>query len=70
MISKELLDKFKKLYQEKFNITLTDEETTEMATNLVNLMKILLKPDPKPDDAEEQVNERRQNEIVRATPYQ
>lgn len=48
MISKELLDKFKKLYLEQFNITLTEEEATGMATDLVNLMKVILKPEPKP----------------------
>lgn len=49
MISKELLDKFKKLYLEQFNITLTEEEATGMATDLVNLMKVILKPEPKPN---------------------
>lgn len=48
MISNELLGKFKKLYKEKYDIALTDEETTKMATDLVNLMRILLKPDYKP----------------------
>ena len=47
MISQELLDKFKKLYEEHFNIVLTDQEATEAATDLVNLMKVLLKPEPK-----------------------
>ncbi len=41
MISKELLDKFKKLYQQQFEITLSDEDATKMATDLVNLIKIL-----------------------------
>lgn len=44
MVSKELLDKFKSLYQRKFDITLTDEEATKMATDLVNLMRILVSP--------------------------
>ncbi len=48
MISKELLDKFKKLYKEKFDINLTDEQATKMATDLVNLMRVLLRPNPKP----------------------
>lgn len=47
MISNELLEKFKRLYQEKYNITLSDEETTKMATDFLNLMKVLLRPKPK-----------------------
>ena len=46
MVSKETIDKFKKLYQDKFNVTVSDEEATQMATDLVNLMRVLLKPDP------------------------
>ena len=45
MIEKEYLVKFKNLYLEKFNISLNDEETTKMASDLMNLMKILLQPD-------------------------
>ena len=41
MISKELLDKFKKLYLQQFEITLSDEDATKMTTDLVNLIKIL-----------------------------
>jgi hypothetical protein len=47
MISKEYLDKFKKLYKDKYNITLTDEETTELATHFLNLMEILIRPKAK-----------------------
>ena len=48
MINKEYLDKFKKLYQDKYDITLSDEETTELATHFLNLMEILIKPKSKP----------------------
>jgi hypothetical protein len=62
MVSKELLEKFKKLYQEKYNVTLNDEEATQMATDLVNLMQILLKPlPPQVTDKSKQI-ERRENE--------
>lgn len=44
MIRKELLDKFKKLYRDKYNIVLSDEEATELATHFVNLMDILIHP--------------------------
>lgn len=47
MISKAYLDKFKKLYKDKYNITLSDEETTELATHFLNLMEILIRPKPK-----------------------
>lgn len=44
MIRKEYLDKFKKLYQDKYNIILDDEQATELATHFLNLMEILIKP--------------------------
>jgi len=47
MITKEYLDKFRKLYKDKYNITLSDEETTELATHFLNLMEILIRPKPK-----------------------
>ena len=46
MISKEYLDKFKKLYKDKYEITLSDEEATELATHFLNLMEILIRPKP------------------------
>jgi len=63
MISNESLKKFKRLYKAKFNIDLTQEEATEMATDLVNLIKILLEPTPKPT-VEPFQNEGRQNETI------
>ena len=53
MISKEYLEKFRKLYKDKYNITLSDEETTELATHFINLMEILIKPKSK---IENQIN--------------
>lgn len=47
MISKEYLDKFKKLYMDKYDITLTDEEATELANHFLNLMEVLIKPKQK-----------------------
>ncbi len=47
MITNELLEQFKSLYQEQFNITLSNEEATHMATEFLNLMKVLLRPEPK-----------------------
>ncbi|GEM_PF-1690325 len=47
MISNESLEEFKKLYYEKYNITLSDEGATQMATDFLNLMKILTRPVPK-----------------------
>lgn len=49
MVNRELLDEFKMIYKEQFNVAITDEEATEMSTELVNLMKVLLKPDPEPE---------------------
>ena len=47
MISKEYLDKFKKLYKDKYEITLSDEEATELATHFLNMMEVLIRPKPK-----------------------
>lgn len=65
MISKEYLDKFKKLYKDKYEITLSDEEATELATHFLNLMEILIRPKPKvnaiePRSIKSSVSERRQ----------
>jgi len=65
MISKEYLDKFKKLYKDKYEITLSDEEATELATHFLNLMEILIRPKPKTNTVEPKVirsseSERRQ----------
>ena len=45
MISKKLLVKIKKLYSTKYNVNLTDEVATKYATALVNLIRVLSKPD-------------------------
>jgi hypothetical protein len=47
MPSKEISDKFKNLYQKQFSVMLTDEEATKMATDLLNLMRVLIRPIPK-----------------------
>ncbi len=47
MVNQSLLDKFKRLYKEEYNINLTDEEATDLATQFLNLMKILIKPEHK-----------------------
>lgn len=44
MITKEIVERFKKLYFKKFNVQLTDEEATRAATDLINLVKVILKP--------------------------
>lgn len=47
MVSKELLEKFKIIYQEEFKIVLSDEEAVKMATDLLNVMRIVTRPIPK-----------------------
>lgn len=47
MVSKELLEKFKTIYQEEFNIVLSDENTIKMATDLLNVMRVITRPIPK-----------------------
>ena len=69
MISKEILEKFKTLYKKKYDIDLTYEQTTQLANDLVNLMRILLKPESKAVENEAQQEERRQNETIGTTQY-
>lgn len=45
MVTKEQLEKFKAIYFQKYKIRLNNEEATKQATALLNLMRILLKPD-------------------------
>ncbi|MEK7571634.1 MAG: hypothetical protein AAB553_05155 [Patescibacteria group bacterium] len=47
MVTKEQLEEFQEIYFQKYNIRLSNEEATEQANALLNLMKILLKPDTK-----------------------
>lgn len=68
MVSKEIIGKFKNLYQKKFNISLTDEEATQGATDLVNLMKVLLKPDPDTNNGNSNQTERGTDETITAQP--
>lgn len=69
MVSKETIEKFKKLYQDKFNVTVSDEEATQMATDLVNLMRVLLKPDPIQNNPEVSKDERKPDETIGAQQF-
>ena len=44
MISKESLEKFKKLYKDHFNIELSDEDVLEKATKCLRIVEIVYKP--------------------------
>jgi len=46
MISKESLEKFKRLYKERFKEELSDEETLRKATRLLNLYRAVYIPFP------------------------
>jgi hypothetical protein len=47
MINTNILERAKKLYFEKYGVKLTNEKATELMTDLMNLMKVLSKPDNK-----------------------
>jgi hypothetical protein len=64
MVSAEMLDKFKRLYKVKYNISLTNEEAIEMSTALVNLMGILIKPESEDANNEFNHTERREDESI------
>jgi hypothetical protein len=70
MVSNEIREKFKKLYKEKFDIVLTDEEATQMAGDLVTLVKVLVRPDVKATQETQPREERRTNEVIRIQPNQ
>jgi len=70
MVTNEIRDKFKKLYCEKFGITLSDEEATEMAMDLVNLVKVLLKPEQKSHRLSISQEEGSRDETIRIQHYQ
>ena len=69
MVNNEIRDKFKKLYLEKFGIELTDEEATLMSTDLVNLVKVLLRNTHKPTSVLPVHNESPQNETFGIQHY-
>lgn len=56
MIRKEYLDKFKRLYKDKYDITLSEEEATELATHFLNMMEVLIRPKRKRSQNEQRVN--------------
>lgn len=41
-----MLEKFKKIYFDKYHVSLTNKEAMEMAAPLLNLITILVKPEP------------------------
>ena len=65
MVSNEKIAELKQLYFKKYKVLLTDEEAVEMATALVNLMKILIKPETKLEPKESDKEERKQGETIR-----
>lgn len=70
MITKEILEKCKKLYKNKYDVDLTNEQTTQLANDLVNLMRVLLKPAPKPVNNEVNPDERRKDETISTLQFQ
>ena len=69
MIRGEIREQFKELYFEKFNIKLTDEEATQMATDLINLVQVLVKPDPELEQIVPATTERRDNALISLQSY-
>ncbi len=51
MLTEERLQKFIDLYYSKFKIKLSREEATKMATDLINLVRVLTKPLPKNENS-------------------
>lgn len=64
MLSKEILDKFNKLYKDKYDIDLTNEQTVKLANDLVNLMRILMKPEVKKEEQKDVIGKERINETI------
>ncbi len=64
MVTKEIHEKFKRLYREKYDIVLTDEEVTEKLTSFLNVMKVLIYPEPKVKESQEASEKEVQNETI------
>ena len=64
MINPKIREKFKKLYKEKFNIDLSEEETTQIFGDFINLMKIILQPNSKTKNTKNYKDETDHYEII------
>ena len=69
MVRAEIREQFKKLYEEKFHITISDEEATQMATDLINLVQVLVKPDATSVLTASKEPERRDHALISLQPY-
>ncbi len=67
MISAPVREEFKQLYFRKYNIHLSNEEATEMATDLLNLVKTITKPKSFTSSINQ---ERSENEAIRTQQLQ
>lgn len=47
MIPEEKIEEFRELYFRKYGVMLTPVQSTELALGLVNIMRVLTKPEPK-----------------------
>lgn len=45
-LSEKAIQEFKQIYKEEFNEDLSDQEAFEMATNLMELFKVIYRPIP------------------------
>lgn len=63
MVNCEFLAKFKKLYKDKYNIDLSDEQTTELGTHFLNMMQILIKPRNKPESIPQDIQDNQVSNI-------
>ena len=69
MVRVQKADKFKELYYQKYKIMLTDEEATQMANDLINLVYVLIKPDSEPEQIVPATTERRDNALISLQSY-
>ncbi|MFH1286786.1 MAG: hypothetical protein ABII02_03475 [Candidatus Magasanikbacteria bacterium] len=49
-ISKEMLEKFKLIYEKRFGEKLSDAEALKQATSLLGLMRVIYRPLPKNEE--------------------
>jgi hypothetical protein len=47
MLSDEMVEKFRKIYQDQFGETLTKEEAYDQGLKLLRMMKVIYRPLPK-----------------------
>lgn len=58
MLSQKLIDEFKQIFKEKYNVNYTDEKAREATNNLVGYFELLIKIDQRNKQKEHEENKK------------